>query len=137
LADKLKTFSTAWTEKGAYRTGRSRINAPTITRYNQIKMFYKSVLCIRTNFLGIRIHTKFFSDSDTDHMCSRTCTSEKKILLIEEHKILLFQVFDLRFFTQIFILQQCPNPYPNPNFFRFRIPPKLLDYFGFGSTTLL
>jgi hypothetical protein len=49
----------------------------------------------------------------------------EKILAIEKHKI--FKVFDLRFFTQIFILQQCLepnlnlNPFPNPNFF-----------FGFG-----
>jgi hypothetical protein len=26
-------------------------------------------------------------------------------------------VFDLRFFTKFFILQQCLDPYPNPNFF--------------------
>jgi hypothetical protein len=49
---------------------------------------------------------------------------EKKFS-IEKHKIFLFQVFDLWFFTKIFILQQClnPNPYPNPNFF-----------FGLGSS---
>jgi hypothetical protein len=38
--------------------------------------------------------------------------SEKKFVSIEKHKIFLFQVFDLRFFTQIFILQQCL--YTNP-----------------------
>jgi hypothetical protein len=57
-------------------------------------------------------------------MCSGTCTSEKKKISIEKHKIFLFHVFDFLFFTKIFILQPClnPNPYPNPNFF-----------FGFGS----
>jgi hypothetical protein len=55
-------------------------------------------------------------------------------------KIFFFQVFDLRFFTQIFILQQCldpnPNPYPNPNFFSDSDsdPSKT---FGFGYTTLV
>jgi hypothetical protein len=67
----------------------------------------------------------------------------EKILSIKKHNIFLFLVFDLRFFTQIFILQQCldpnpyPNPYPNPTFFRIRIQPKLSDSFGFGSTTLI
>jgi hypothetical protein len=94
-----------------------------------------------TNFFRIRIRIlrlifwpQIFLNvaSNCFHMCSGTCTSEKKI-------IFLFQVFDLRFLTQIFILQQCldPNPYPNPNFFRIRIQQKLLDSFGFGSTTLL
>jgi hypothetical protein len=35
----------------------------------------------------------------------------------------LFQVFDLRFFTNFFILQQCSDPNPNPNLF-----------VGFGSS---
>jgi hypothetical protein len=80
--------------------------------------------------------------SNCFHMCSETCTSEKKNFSMEKHEIFLLQVFDFLFFTQIFILQQClnPNPYPNPNFFfiwiRIQIQPKHSDYFGFGATTL-
>jgi hypothetical protein len=38
-------------------------------------------------------------------------------------------VFNLRFFTKIFVLHQCldPNLYSNPNFFRIRIRPKVTD----------
>jgi hypothetical protein len=39
-------------------------------------------------------------------------------------------------FHKIFILQQCQDPDPNPNFFRIRIQPIYSDSFGFGSTTL-
>jgi hypothetical protein len=70
--------------------------------------------------------------SNCFHMCSGTCryVREKKFS-IEKHKVFLFQVFDLRFFTQIFILQQCLVPYPNPNFFSDSDPAKT-----FGFTTL-
>jgi hypothetical protein len=69
-------------------------------------------------------------------ICVLEPVCRKKKFSIEKPKIFLFQVFDLRFFTQIIILQQCLDP--NPNFFRIRIQPKLLDSFGFGfgSTTL-
>jgi hypothetical protein len=59
--------------------------------------------------------------SDCFHMCSGTCMSREQIFPIEKHNFFLFQVFDLRFFTGFFILQQWLNPYPNPNFFRIRI----------------
>jgi hypothetical protein len=61
---------------------------------------------------------------------------EKKFLL-EKHKIFLFQVFDLRFFTQIsFYSSVDPNPYPNPNFFS-DLDSDPAKTFGFGSTTRL
>jgi hypothetical protein len=101
------------------------------------------VLWIQTHFFRIRILILIFwpqiflnGASNCFHMCSGmsgTCTSEKTFF--NRKKIFLFQVLDLRFFTQIFILQQCldPNPYPNPNFFSDSDPAKT---FGFGSTTL-
>jgi hypothetical protein len=61
---------------------------------------------------------------------SGTCSSEKNFSI--ENIIFLFQVFDLRFFTQILILQQCLDP--NPNFFSDSGPAKT---FRFGSTTLV
>jgi hypothetical protein len=67
-------------------------------------------------------------------MCSGTCryVREKKIFNRKTYRtIFLFQVFDLRFFTQMFILQQCldPNPYPNPNFFSDSDPAKTFGFF--------
>jgi hypothetical protein len=59
--------------------------------------------------------TKQLSDHSSNSSRTRTLYAREKILSIEKHKIFLFQVFDLRFFTQIFILQQCLDP--NPNFF--------------------
>jgi hypothetical protein len=69
-------------------------------------------------------------------MCSGSFTTEKKVFPTEKLTFFLFQVFDLRFFTKFFILQQCldPNPNPNPNFFSDSDPAKI---FGFGSTTLV
>jgi hypothetical protein len=107
-------------------------------------------------FLGIRIHKFFFlirmririlrlifwpqlfqnGASNCFHMCSGTCMSEKKKFPIEKHNFFLSQVFDLRFFTRFFILQQCLDPYLNPNFFFIRIQPKLSDSFRFWFTTL-
>jgi hypothetical protein len=82
---------------------------------------------IRIRILRLIFSPQIFLNgaSNCFHMCSGTCTSEKKKLAIEKHKIFLFQVFDFWFFTKMFILQQClnPNPYPNPNFL-----------FGFGSS---
>jgi hypothetical protein len=84
---------------------------------------------IRIRILRLIFWAQIFLNgaSDCFHMCSGTCTSEKKKLSIEKHRIFLFQVFDFWFFTKMFILQQClnPNPYPNPNF---------LFGFGFGSS---
>jgi hypothetical protein len=74
---------------------------------------------------------------------SRNLYVREKICPIKKHKFFLLQVFDLRFFTKLFILQQCldpnPNSYPNPNFFSESDPVKLTDsfVFGFGSTTLV
>jgi hypothetical protein len=51
----------------------------------------------------------------------------KKKFSIEKHNIFLFQVFDLRFFRQIFILQQCLDP--NPNFFSGSDPAKTFGFF--------
>jgi hypothetical protein len=79
----------------------------------------------------------FFSDSDPQHFFFLDSDTEpvryviEKILSIKKQKIFLFQVFDLRFFTQIFILQQCldPNSYPNPNFFSDSDPAKTFGFF--------
>jgi hypothetical protein len=53
------------------------------------------------------------------HMCSGICTTEEKVFQLKNLRFFLFQVFDLRFFKNFFILQQCldPNPNPNPNIF--------------------
>jgi hypothetical protein len=48
---------------------------------------------------------------------------------MEKHNIFLFQVFDLRFFKQIFILQQCLNPNPYPIFFSDSDPAKNFGLF--------
>jgi hypothetical protein len=46
----------------------------------------------------------------------------------------LFQEFDLRFFTQMIIIQQCLDPNPNPNFFSNSDldPAKIFDLFRIG-----
>jgi hypothetical protein len=96
-------------------------------------------------FIRIRIHKFFFririlriifwpqifpnGASNFFHMCSGTCTSEKTQKNIF---FFVFQVYDLRFFTRFFILQQCLDP--NPNFFSDSDPARI---FGFGSTTLI
>jgi hypothetical protein len=67
----------------------------------------------------------------TAFICVLEPVHQRKSFSKEKHKIFLFQVFYIRFFTQIFMLQQWldPNPYPNPNLFRIQIltQPKLLD----------
>jgi hypothetical protein len=92
----------------------------------------EAVLWIRPHFFGFGFLRLIFwpqiflnGASNCFHMCSRTCTSEKKKLSTEKHKIFLFKVFDFWFFTKIFFLQQCLNPNPYPNF---------LFGFGFGSS---
>jgi hypothetical protein len=66
-------------------------------------------------------------------MCSGICTTETQVFQLKSLHFLLFQVFNLKFFTKSLTLQQCldPNPNPNPNFFRIRIQPKYSDSFGF------
>jgi hypothetical protein len=51
----------------------------------------------------------------------------EKIVLIEKHIIFFIQVFDLRFFTHIFVLQQCLDP--NPNFCSYSDPAKTFGFF--------
>jgi hypothetical protein len=62
-------------------------------------------------------------------MCSGICTTEKKVFQLKNVGFFLFQVFDLRFFTKKFILQQCLNPNPNPNFFSDSDPAKIFGLF--------
>jgi hypothetical protein len=54
-------------------------------------------------------------------------SQRKNVFNRTKHKIFLFQVFDLRYFTQIFILQQCLDP--NPNFFSDSDPAKTFGFF--------
>jgi hypothetical protein len=60
-------------------------------------------------------------------MGSGICTTEKNVLQLKNVR----KVFDLRFFTKNFILQQCldPNPNPNPNFFSDSDPAKMFGFF--------
>jgi hypothetical protein len=108
------------------------------------------------NFFGFGFRsTNFFSDSDLyTYILTRNllkwCLSllfyvfwnlyyrEKSFLIEKPTFIPLSRVWSAIFHTQKknFILQQCLDPNPNPNFFRIRIQPKYSDYFGFGSTTL-
>jgi hypothetical protein len=71
-------------------------------------------------------------------MCSGTCTSEKKKLSIEKHKIFLFQVFDFFIFHKnVHPTTVSASESESELFVWIRIQPKHSDYFGFGSTTLL
>jgi hypothetical protein len=77
---------------------------------------------IRIRILRLTFWSQIFPNgaSNCFHtgMCSGTCTYvREKNFTIEKHNFFLFQVFNLRFFTRFFILQQCLNRYPNPIFF--------------------
>jgi hypothetical protein len=89
-----------------------------------------------THFFRIRIFILIFwpeifsnGASHSFYMCFGICTTEKKVLQRKPLRFFLFQVFDLRFFTLIFILQQCLDPNPNPNFFSDSDPAKIFGLF--------
>jgi hypothetical protein len=130
----------------------------TILEELEMSVLYLGVLRIRTHFFGFG-STHFFSDSDSvsdpyTNILSRNflkwCLSlllyvfwnlyaSEKSFPTDKLTFILYQVFDLRFSTIFFILQQCldPNPIQIRTFFRIRIQPKYSEYFVLGSTTLV
>jgi hypothetical protein len=106
-------------------------------------MFFQIRIRIRIRILRQIFCPEIFLNGvyHCSHMCSGTCTTEKKSFPIEKNILFLLYMFDLQFLTNFFYFTTVPGSefesVSESELFRIRIRPKLTDSFGFGSTTLV
>jgi hypothetical protein len=70
-------------------------------------------------------------------ICVLDCTTEKKVFQLKNLRFFSFKCLICDFSQRIFILQQCLDPNPNPNFFSDSDSAKIFGFFRVQNTTTL